>query len=153
MIAFTRYVASAGAASLVDFVLVQTLLVLPMLQTGPLFGLAIALGAIAGMSVNFILSRRFVFGREGQASAAERIRFVLISLTTLVLRIAVAYAAMSVLVLPVFGWVAGLPLDAPVTRLSHITAMGLVTIYSFFAHKHISFALPAGNAGAQLAGR
>ncbi len=30
--------------------------------------------------------------------------------------------------------------------------MGLVTIYSFFAHKHISFALPAGNAGAQLAG-
>ncbi len=82
MIAFTRYVASAGAASLVDFVIVQSLLVLPILHSGPLFGLAIALGAIAGMSVNFILSRRFVFGREGQSNAAERIRFVLISLTT-----------------------------------------------------------------------
>jgi putative flippase GtrA len=140
MIAFGRYIFSAGAASVVDFVLVQTLLLIPLLHTGFWFGLTIALGALVGMSVNFVLSRRFVFGRSTSPDRAEFIRFFLISLSTLILRIAVAYAVVAILLLPVFDWVATLPLDAPVTRLSAIVAMGLVTIYSFFAHKYVSFA-------------
>lgn len=141
MIAFGRYVVSAGAASAVDLALVQSLLLLPALHSGLFFGLAVVLGALAGMSVNFALSRRFVFTRSGELHRAEMVRFFLISLSTLGLRIAVAYAAVAVLMLPAFAWVMALPLDAPATRLSHIAAMGLVTIYSYFAHKHISFAV------------
>ena len=143
MIAFGRYVVSAGAASAVDFALVQALLVFPALHSGLLFGLAIVTGALAGMSVNFILSRKFVFARQGVLGRDEMIRFFLISLSTLVLRIVVAYLAMAVLLLPLFAWVSALPLDAPATRLSHVAAMGLVTIYSYFAHKHISFGASA----------
>jgi putative flippase GtrA len=145
MIAFGRYVVSAGAASAVDFALVQALLLFPALHSGVLFGLAIVIGAVAGMGVNFVLSRKFVFGRDGNLHRDEMVRFFLISLSTLVLRIVVAYAAMAILAIPLFSWVGALPLDAPATRLSHIAAMSLVTIYSYFAHKHISF-----RAGASL---
>jgi putative flippase GtrA len=150
MIAFARYIFSAGAASVVDFVLVQALLLIPLLHSGLWFGLTVALGALAGMSVNFALSRRFVFGRNTGPDRAELIRFFLISLSTLILRVVVAYAAMAILLLPVFSWVMGLPLDAPITRISHIAAMGLVTIYSFFAHKYVSF---AGTPSPELATR
>lgn len=142
MISFGRYVSSAGAASLVDFALVQLLLLIPLLHSGPFFSLAIVLGALAGMSVNFLLSRRFVFAAHEGRIRAQLPRFVAISVTTLLLRLAVAYAALALFALPLFGWLHALPLDAPATRLAHIAAMGLVTIYSYFAHKHFSFAPP-----------
>jgi putative flippase GtrA len=140
MISFGRYVLSAGAASAVDFALVQSLLLAAFFQSGWPFGIAVALGALAGMSVNFVLSRRFVFQRDDRHAVAQLRSFILISLTTLLLRILVAYLAIAVLSLPLFGWLSALPIDAPATRLSHIAAMGIVTIYSYFAHKHISFA-------------
>ena len=143
MIAFGRYVLSAGIASIVDFGLVQSLLLIPVLQSGLPFGATIVAGAVAGMSVNFLLSRRYVFGGGQGAVRRQAQRFLLISVSTLLLRIAVAFAIMAVLGLPVFAWLAALPVDAPATRLAHVMAMGLVTIYSYFAHKHISF---AGNA-------
>ena len=142
MLAFGRYVVSAGAASLVDFGVVQSLLLISLLQSGPPFALAIMLGALAGMAVNFTLSRRLVFGQQGRIGRGQVLRFFLISLSTLVLRVVVAFAAMAILSLPPFAGLASLPIDAPATRLAHIVAMGLVTIYSFFAHKHISFAAP-----------
>jgi putative flippase GtrA len=146
MIAFGRYVLSAGAASLVDFALVQSLLLIPVLQAGLPFGATIAVGALAGMCVNFLLSRQYVFGAAGGEARRQARRFFVISLTILLLRLAVAFAMMALLALPVFGWLAALPIDAPATRLSHIAAMGLVTIYSYFAHKHVSFAGDLGPA-------
>jgi putative flippase GtrA len=140
MIAFGRYVLSAGAASVVDFALVQSLLLIPVLQAGLPFGATIVLGALAGMGVNFVLSRQYVFGAADGAMRRQARRFFLISVTTLLLRIGVAFVAVAVLALPVFGWIAALPIDAPATRLAHVAAMGLVTIYSFLAHKHVSFA-------------
>jgi putative flippase GtrA len=94
------------------------------------------------MAVNFTLSRRLVFGQQGRIGRGQVLRFFLISLSTLVLRVVVAFAAMAILSLPPFAGLASLPIDAPATRLAHVVAMGLVTIYSFFAHKHISFAAP-----------
>lgn len=151
MTVFGRYVFSAGAASAVDFALVQALLLLPPLHSGILFGLAIVFGALAGMSVNFALSRHFVFEKRGELQRAEMMRFILISLSTIGLRILVAYGVMGMLALPLFAWVAGLPLDAPSTRIAHIASMGLVTIYSFFAHKHISFAVGPGLPKSEMA--
>jgi putative flippase GtrA len=144
MISFGRYVLSAGAASVVDLAFVQALLLLPLLHSGLMFGVAVVAGALVGMSVNFALSRRFVFDKRGDLRQAEMLKFFVISLSTLIMRVAVAYLAMAVLALPVFAWVSTLPLDAPATRIAHIASMGLVTIYSFFAHKHISFAVQSG---------
>jgi putative flippase GtrA len=140
MIAFGRYVLSAGAASVVDFVLVQSLLLSPALRSGMPFAAAICMGALAGMSVNFLLSRHYVFDAGDGSARRQAQRFFLISLSTLLFRVAVAFAMLSLLSLPAFALLAALPIDAPATRLSHIAAMGLVTIYSYLAHKHVSFA-------------
>ena len=65
--------------------------------------------------------------------------FFLVSLSTLMLRLIVAYSLVAILTLPVFAFLDMLPIEAAPMRFAHIGAMGLVTIYSFFAHKHISF--------------
>ncbi len=120
--------------------IVQSLLSLGLVQQPAFFALAIAIGALAGMSVNFALSRRFVFTPDERPARQQFASFVLISLTTLALRLAVAYALVALFTLPLMGWINTLPVDAAPERLAHLGAVGLVTIYSFLAHKHISFA-------------
>lgn len=140
MVSFARYLLTAGTATLVDVALVQGLLSLDLLRQPFFFAVAIALGAFAGMSVNFALSRRFVFAPDTRPARQQFATFVLVSLTTLALRLVVAYALVALFALPVMSWIGLLPVDAAAERLAHLGAVGLVTIYSFLAHKHISFA-------------
>ena len=60
--------------------------------------------------------------------------------STALLRIAVAYTLVALFGLPVFSFLLALPVSLPAERLAHIGAVGLVTVYSFLAHRHISFA-------------
>lgn len=140
LVAFGRYLVSAGAATCVDVVLVQLLLALHFASTAPLYAVAIMLGAICGMTVNFLVSRRFVFAGDQRSAQEQLASFFAISVTTLLLRIAAAFGLISLFALPAFGWIATLPVDAPFERAAHLGAVSLVTVYSFFAHKHISFA-------------
>lgn len=139
MVSFARYLLTAGAASVVDVAVVQALLSLDLLHHPQFFALAIALGALSGMSVNFALSRRFVFTPDIRPAREQFLSFFFISLSTLALRLVVAYALVAIFALPVMGWIAMLPVAAPAERLAHLGAVGLVTIYSFLAHKHVSF--------------
>ena len=131
---------SAGAATCVDVAFVQSLLAFDFARAPILYGLIIAIGAAFGTAVNFLVSRRFVFAVDQRPARQQVASFVGISLTTLLLRLLVAYGLVAFLALPVFSWMAALPVDAPFERTAHLGAVGLVTIYSFFAHKHISFA-------------
>ena len=140
MVSFARYLLTAGTATCVDVVIVQSLLSLGVLHHSAFFALAIAMGAFAGMSVNFVLSRRFVFTPDERPAGRQFASFVLISLTTLALRLAVAYGLVALFALPFMAWINVLPVDAAPERLAHLGAVGLVTIYSFLAHKHVSFA-------------
>jgi putative flippase GtrA len=140
LVSFIRYLLTAGAATVVDVALVQTLLSFDLLQQPIFFILAIAIGALAGMSVNFALSSRFVFTSDQRSGRQQYGSFILVSLTTLLFRLVVATGLAGLLALPVMAWTGMLPVDAPAERLAHLGAVGLVTIYSFFAHKHVSFA-------------
>lgn len=140
MVAFGRYLVSAGAATCVDVALVQLLLAFHFAGTPLLYALAIVLGAACGMSVNFLVSRNFVFARDQRSAHEQMASFFVISLTTLLLRLIAAFGLISLFALPLFGWIGALPVDAPFERAAHLGAVGIVTIYSFFAHKHISFA-------------
>ena len=140
MVSFARYLLTAGTATFVDVAIVQTLLSFALLQHPAFFTLAIAMGAFAGMSVNFALSRRFVFKPDKRPAHRQFASFILVSVTTLALRLCVAYALMALFALPFMAWVGALPVDAPAERLAHLGAVGLVTVYSFLAHKHVSFA-------------
>ena len=62
------------------------------------------------------------------------------SLSTALLRILVAYLLVALFALPIASFVSALPISAPGDRIAHLGAVGIVTIYSFLAHRHISFA-------------
>jgi putative flippase GtrA len=124
----------------VDVALVQTILTLDYLHHGGFFALAICVGALAGTATNFVLSRRYVFKRDGRPAHEQFASFALISLSTLMLRLVAAHGLLALLTLPAFAALSLLPIDAAPERLAYLGAVGLVTIYSFLAHKHVSFA-------------
>ncbi len=140
MVSFWRYILSAGLASLADFVLVQSLLWIDIFHNTASFGAIVVLGALLGMNVNFWISRTYAFTPDTRRTRDQMRSFFIVSVTTLLLRLVVAYALVSLFALPLFGFLAQLPIDAVPMRLAHIGAMGIVTLYSFFAHKYISFA-------------
>ena len=150
MISFARYLLTAGAATCVDVGIVQTMLSFETMRQPYFFALAIVLGGLAGMLVNFTLSRRFVFASDHRSARQQLATFALVSLTTIGLRLVVAHALVALFALPAFSMIALLPVAAPAERLAHLGAVGLVTIYSFLAHKHVTF---AGGLLSRLTGR
>ena len=150
MISFARYLLTAGAATCVDVAIVQTMLSFDMAWQPLYFALAIVLGGLAGLLVNFTLSRRFVFTSDNRSARQQLATFALVSLTTIGLRLIVAHALVALFALPAFAAIALLPVPAPAERLAHLGAVGLVTIYSFLAHKHVTF---AGGLLSRLTGR
>lgn len=145
MLTFVRYIISAGIASVVDLAVAQSLLGMDQFSQGLFFGFPILLGALAGMSVNFMLAKRYVFTSQDsdahdRATQDQMRTFFLVSVSTMFARLMVAYVLISLFSQPLFGWINALPVDAAPARLAQIGAMGTVAIYSFFAHKYISFA-------------
>ena len=140
MIAFARYLLTAGAATCIDVTIVQAMLSFEVMRQPLFFALAIVLGGLAGLLVNFTLSRRFVFTGDNRSARQQLQTFALVSLTTIGLRLVVAHALVALFALPAFAVIALLPVAAPAERLAHLGAVGLVTIYSFLAHKHVTFA-------------
>lgn len=150
MISFARYLLTAGAATCVDVAIVQAMLSFDMARQPLFFALAIVLGGLAGLLVNFTLSRRFVFASDNRSARQQLATFALVSLTTIGLRLIVAHALVALFALPAFAAIALLPVPAAAERLAHLGAVGLVTIYSFLAHKHVTF---AGGLLSRLIGR
>jgi len=139
VLGFFRYLGSAGAASIVDFTIAQSLLFISGMQTGLAYALPIISGATAGIFTNFLLSKRFVFRSDMRNAFAQLRTFIIISLSTLALRLVVAFcfvATFSSLAIIDFGVSAEM---APTERVAQVFAMGVVAVYSYFAHKHISF--------------
>jgi len=136
---FLRYLVAAGAASVADLVVAQSLLFFETLQSGLMFAVPVTCGALTGMSVNFILSRAFVFELDQRAAAAQMRSFFVIAFTTLVLRVAVSFLLLAGLTYVIGHWLMQAPIDGAAGRLAQFGAMGIVAIYSFLAHKHISF--------------
>lgn len=140
MVSFARYLLTAGAATCVDVAVVQGLLFIELLHQPLFFALAITMGSVAGVTVNFLLSRRFVFTPDTRPALQQFTTFAIVALGGLGLRLALAYAFVVLLALPTLAWIGNLPLPSATERLAHLAAVALVTAYSFFAHKHISFA-------------
>jgi putative flippase GtrA len=139
LVPFARYLLTAGAATCVDVTVVQGMLFLDLLHQPLFLALAITLGSVAGVTVNFLLSRRFVFKPDTRPALQQFTTFAIVALGGLALRLAVAYALVSAFALPALAWIDALPLPSAAERLAHLAAVALVTTYSFFAHKHISF--------------
>jgi len=140
LVSFSRYLLTAGAATIVDVTLVQVCLNFGLQHGSIMLAVAIVFGAAAGLTVNFLLSRRFVFRPDGRSLREQFITFLAVSISTTAFRIVVAYGLVALLALPAFAFLLTLPVSSPAERLAHLGAVGLVTIYSFLAHRHFSFA-------------
>jgi len=140
VLGFSRYLLSAGAATLVDVALVQLLLSAGFASSPLLYAAAIILGVLCGMAVNFAGARYFVFATDPRPASQQFISFALVCLSTLLLRLLVAFALLNLFGQPLFAGLDALPVDAAGERLAHIGSIALVTLYSFFAHKHVTFA-------------
>lgn len=134
-----RYLLAAGAATCVDVAVVQGLLFLDLLHHPLFFALALTLGGFAGVTVNFALSRRFVFTPDARPALQQFTTFAVVAFSGLGLRLAFAYALIALFALPAFAWLTAMPVPAAAERLAHLLAVALVTVYSYFAHKHVSF--------------
>ncbi len=136
---FVRYLMAAGLASLADLAIAQSLLFVPALGSGSGFAVPVAAGALAGMSVNFLLSRRFVFEIDTRPAGDQMQSFFVIAFTTLGLKLVVGYLLLTGFTLVLGHWFAALPDPAAPARVAQFGAMGIVAVYSFLAHKHVSF--------------
>ncbi len=147
MVSFARYLLTAGAATCLDVAVVQGLLFLDLLHNPLFLALAITLGGFAGVTVNFLLSRRFVFTPDSRPVLQQFATFAVVAFSGLGLRLVLAYALIGLFAL---AWIGALPIPAAAERLAHLIAVALVTVYSFFAHKHVSF---TGGLLSRLGGR
>jgi putative flippase GtrA len=136
---FLRYVLCAGLAALVNF-LAGSLLVDGFGFTSAWhFPLAVALAYVLGMAVNFVLNRHYTFASDRRGIDQAR-TFVVVALSGLVLTTCIAALARSALTLLGGGAFAFLPgsFSTPET-LSRALAIALASVYSFTAHKHLTF--------------
>lgn len=136
---FLRYVVAAGAASVADLIVAQSLLFIGALQSGLLFAVPVVCGALAGMGVNFFFSRLFVFELDQRAVGAQMRSFFVIASTTLILKVIVSFLLLAGLTHVLGHWLSQVPVEGAAGRLAQVGAMGIVAVYSFLAHKHISF--------------
>lgn len=139
MVSFARYLLTAGAATCVDVAIVQGLLFLDLLHQPLFLAMVMTLGGIAGVTVNFLLSRRFVFAADDRPASRQFMTFAIVAFSGLGLRLLLAYSLVALFALPFFAWIGALPLPAAAERIAHLVSVVVVTVYSFLAHKHISF--------------
>ncbi|QGY00196.1 GtrA family protein [Roseovarius faecimaris] len=100
------------------------------------YPISVALAFLAGMSVSFVLNRRFTYPPSGRTRRQELADFTGVSVIGLLLTTGMAH---------LLRWGATDTLEAigsgvlmPET-MAHVIAVGLTAIYSFLAHKYVSF--------------
>jgi putative flippase GtrA len=137
---FLRYLACAGFAAVVNFVVGSLLVDGFGFASARLFPLAVAIAYGLGMAVNLLLNRRFTFASDRTRGEQAR-TFIVVALSGLVLTTALAALARAGLV-----WALGAAFfPAPLGRLaapetlSRALAIGVVSVYSFAAHKYFTF--------------
>ena len=127
---FLRFLLFGGIATLVSFFggfVLYALLAVP-------YAPAVFAGSAVAIFVNFALNYLFNFHYHGRSMAAQFVTFASIAgigtILTAVLAKGLLHAGLWLF--PAFSL-----LDVEVT--CHVLAIGIVTFYSFFAHKYFSF--------------
>jgi putative flippase GtrA len=126
---FTRFIAVGGISSLANAVSRW------ILNQVVSYELAVALAYLVGMTVAFMLMRRFVFDQawRAHAGASQALRFTIVNVGSLV-QVWIISVGLARGVFPAVGfyW-------HPET-IAHIAGLGSLTFTSYVAHKRFSFA-------------
>ena len=152
-----RFVIFSGGAAGVNLLAGQVLYGGLGLSDGWQYGFSVAVAFLCGMAVSFVLNRRFTFPASGREARREVVDFFFVSLGGLALTSALA----QLFFFHATGFLRALAALAPVApsteTLAHVLAVGLTAIYSFLAHKYVSFrpgwALSGADAPGERGGR
>lgn len=128
---FHRFLLCSGLAAAVNLGVGYVLYALLGLSDGWQYGVSVAFAFLSGMGVSFYLNRRFTFEPSGRLTRSEAIDFFAVSVGGLAITTALAQYLR--LHMP------QIDPHLPPEALAHIGAVGLTAIYSFFAHKYVSF--------------
>lgn len=103
------------------------------------YPLAVSTGAVVAIIVNFSLNYTFNFSFRGRSLLAQFQTFALVALVGVVLTAFLAWIFhVFMLMLGLDGWCLG-TITVTSKFAAHVLAVGLVTGYSFLAHKFFSF--------------
>ncbi|WP_212523399.1 GtrA family protein [Actibacterium sp. MT2.3-13A] len=134
-----RFVLFSGIAAVVNLLAGQLFYGVLGLSGGWRYGFSVAVAFLCGMGVSFVLNRRFTYPPSGRAARREIVDFFLVSLGGLALTTTLAqlfyFRGGAVL----RALAALLPVSPTAETLAHVLAVGLTAVYSFLAHKYISF--------------
>ena len=135
---FIWFVAAGGISSLANVASRW------LLNQAVSYEFAVALAYLVGMTVAFMLMRRFVFGGAGgaQAAGAQAVRFIMVNVGSLA-QVWIISVGLARGVFPAVGfhWYA--------EAIAHIAGLGSLTVTSYIAHKRFSFAASSSTARAQ----
>ncbi|MBD3666199.1 GtrA family protein [Sulfitobacter aestuariivivens] len=133
---FHVFLVCSGIAALVNIAVGYLLYGYGGLDSPALYAFSVATAFLAGMVVSFILNRRFTYAPSGRRAASELPDFLMVSIGGLLLTTGLSF---------VFFTYGGAALERltmsilPPETSAHMSAIGLTALYSFLAHKHVSF--------------
>jgi putative flippase GtrA len=136
---FASFVLFGGLAALVNLAVGSAIYGTRIEAFIPYF-LAVAIGAASGLFVNFTLNYRYNFRYRGRSAVRQLTTFCIVAAIGVVLTSMISALAQRALVtfaarhftLPLLG-------NLSAEFASHVFAVGVVTFYSFAAHRAFSF--------------
>mgnify|MGYP000202065731 CR=1 FL=1 len=128
---FHRFLLCSGLAAAVNLLVGYVLYQVFSLSGAWQYALSVAVAFMSGMGVSFVLNRRFTFEPSGRLTRSEAIDFFAVSVGGLAITTTLAQVLRTRL--------PAIDPHLPPEALAHIAAVGLTAIYSFFAHKYVSF--------------
>lgn len=140
---FLYFLMFGGLAALTNLVVGALLYGTPAIMP---YWVAVFTGAASGLVVNFGLNYKFNFRFRGRSMAAQFRTFCLVSVFGIILTTALALLLRGIFI--------AIAVDAALTRanlpvttefLAHFCSVGLVTFYSFAAHKFLTFNIGVRN--------
>lgn len=137
---FLFFVLFGGLAAMTNLAVGALLYGVPAFARLLPYWLAVAVGASAGLFVNFFLNYGFNFRFRGRSAVAQFKTFCVVAGVGIILTSLLSTTLVALFrALGLAGLLAQTPLPVSEGFLAHFTAVGLVTFYSFFAHKFFTF--------------
>lgn len=134
-----RFIVFSGMAAAANLLAGQLFYGALGLSHGWQYGFSVAVAFLCGMAVSYVLNKLYTFPPSGREARREIVDFFLVSLGGLVLTSTLA----QLFFFHAQGFLRSLAAAIPVSptgeTLAHVLAVGLTAIYSFVAHKYISF--------------
>lgn len=103
------------------------------------FEVAVGIAFLSGAAIAFVLYQRFVYGDPGTGLKRQLLHFSVVDIVASGIAIGVS-SLLARVIFPSIGWTI-----APFA-LAHCAGVAAPALWSFFAHKHLTFS-PAGDGG------